>query len=113
MEYVDTGAEALARLQELIPMGCRVHTGSSTTLEQIGFAPWLRGLHHAGQVHYFREASRTIDDPELRIDNRRQALTADYLLGSLNALTLDSVGVCADASGTRISGYIFGPRILI
>jgi len=41
MEYVEKGADALARLRELVPLGTEVSTGSSTTLDQIGFTDWL------------------------------------------------------------------------
>src|ERR1700757_4715525 len=54
MEYMETGPQALARLQELIPLGSEVQTGSSTTLEQIGFVAWLKAHHEAGRLHYFR-----------------------------------------------------------
>src|SRR5262245_15056016 len=54
MEYYELGEQALARLKELVPLGIEVQTGSSTTLDQIGFTAWLTELHHAGHLRYFR-----------------------------------------------------------
>src|SRR4051794_17459940 len=65
MEYYETGAEALARLQELVPLGTEVQTGSSTTLDQIGFTSWLTELHEAGKLRYFRAEARHNSDPAI------------------------------------------------
>ena len=88
-------------------------TGSSTTLDQIGFTAWLKELHAQGKVGYFRAEVHTQGDAEVRNSNRRQATLAPYFLGSVNALTEDGMAVVADASGTRIGGYVFGARNVI
>jgi L-lactate utilization protein LutB len=108
MEYVDTGAEALARLQELVPVGSNVQTGSSTTLDQIGFTAWLNERHAQGKLRYFRAETQQVSDAAVRTENRRQATLAEYFLGSVNALTEDGIAVAADAAGTRVGGYVFG-----
>ncbi len=112
-EYHETGAEALARLKELVPLGTEVQTGSSTTLDQIGFTAWLRELHGDGKVRYFRAETQQHADPAARTANRRQALLAQYFLGSVNALTEDGVALVSDASGSRLGGYIFGAQNVI
>lgn len=112
-EYFATGAEALARLKELIPLGVEVQTGSSTTLDEIGFTRWLTGLHDEGKLRYFRaEAHHTAEAPA-RGENRRLATLAEYFLGSVNALTEDGIAVASDASGTRVGGYVYGARNVI
>ena len=108
MEYVETGAEALARLQELVPLGTEVQTGSSTTLDQIGFTAWLNELHAAGKLRYFRAETQGVNDAAARNENRRQATLAQYFVGSVNALTEDGIAVASDAAGTRVGGYVFG-----
>jgi len=113
MEFVNTGVQALARLRELVPLGTQVSTGSSTTLDQIGFTAWLNEQHAQGKLRYFRAETQGISNPLDRIENRRQATLAEYFLGSLNALTEDGVGVAADAAGTRVGGYVFGARYVI
>jgi hypothetical protein len=108
MEYVPTGAEALARLKELVPLGIKVMTGSSTTLDDIGFTTWLKELHDTQQVHYYRAEVHTMGDAKARASNRRIATLSEYFLGSVNALTEDGLAVVSDASGTRVGGYVYG-----
>src|SRR4051794_38373264 len=86
MEYYDTGAEALARLQELVPLGTEAQPGSSTPLDQMGFTGWPTELHEAGKLRYFRAEAQHNSAPAIRNENRRQALLAPYFLGSVNAL---------------------------
>jgi hypothetical protein len=113
MEYYETGTEALARLQGLVPLGIEVMTGSSTTLDQIGFTAWLTELHREGKLRYFRAEVHTQGDPTARASNRRIATLAPYFLGSVNALTADGIAVVSDASGTRLGGYIYGAKNVI
>jgi hypothetical protein len=113
MEYFETGAEALVRLKELVPLGTEVQTGSSTTLDQIGCTAWLTALHREGRLRYFRAETQQVSDEAVRTANRRQATLAEYFLGSVNALTEDGIAVAADAAGTRVGGYVFGARNVI
>lgn len=113
MEYVETGVEALARLKELVPLGVEVQTGSSTTLDQIGFTAWLTELHEQGKLRYFRAETQANTDTATRTANRRQATLAPYFLGSINALTVNGEAVVADQSGSRVGGYVFGAANVI
>jgi hypothetical protein len=113
MEYVATRAEALARLKEIVPLGTEVMTGSSTTLDQIGFTAWLKELHDTKQLRYFRAEVHTLGEAGARTSNRRIATLAQFFLGSVNALTEDGLAVCSDASGTRVGGYVFGAQKVV
>lgn len=113
MEYLPTGEAALARLKELVPLGAEVMTGSSTTLEQIGFVDWITALHHAGRLRYFRAEVHQNTDPEAREENRRQATLAEYFVGSVNALAMTGEAVAADHAGTRVGGYVYAARHVI
>jgi hypothetical protein len=113
MEYFENGAQALARLIELVPLGTEVQTGSSTTLDQIGFTAWLSARHKEGSLRYFRAEGLTNDDPGVRHENRRQGCLAEYFLGSVNALTESGIAVAADAAGTRVGGYVYPARRVI
>jgi len=112
-EYFETGGEALVRLQELVPLGVEVQTGSSTTLDQIGFTGWLKQLHSEGKLRYFRAETQQHADGAVRTSNRRQATLAQFFLGSVNALTEDGLAFVCDASGSRLGGYIFGAQQVI
>lgn len=103
-EYVADAAAARDYLLKRIPAGARVMTGGSTTLEQIGFVDALR----AGPYEYLRKAMAGIDDQAERIRVRRQASTADWLIGGINAITMAGEIVNVDGSGTRIAGYAYG-----
>lgn len=113
MEYHPTGREALARLQELVPLGTQVMTGSSTTLEQIGFIDWLTEHHRAGRLFYFRAEVQQEEDRAAREENRRQATLAEYFLGSVNALAMTGEAVVSDHAGTRVGGYVYAARNVI
>lgn len=113
LEYFDTGREALARLKELVPLGTEVMTGSSTTLEQIGFVDWITELHQQGKLRYFRAEVQANDDRSAREENRRQATLAEYFVGSVNALAMSGEAVAADHAGTRVGGYVYAARNVI
>jgi len=113
MEYLRSGEDALARLKELVPLGKEVQTGSSTTLDQIGFTQWLTELHRDGKLRYFRAEAHHTDAAAARNENRRQGTLAEYFLGSVNALTTAGEAIAADHSGTRLGGYIYAARNVI
>lgn len=98
------GRDALEQLLQRIPAGARVMNGGSHTLEQIGFLEALRG----GRYHWLRPGIAAIDDREERTRARRQATTADWLVGGVNAITLGGEIVNVDGSGNRLAGYAFG-----
>src|SRR5258706_4414404 len=103
------GRDALAQLLQRIPPGARVMNGGSATLEQIGFVEALRG----GRYEWLRPGIAAIEDREERIRVRRQATTADWLVGGVNAITLGGEIVNVDGSGNRLAGYAFGARRVI
>ncbi|HEY3117337.1 MAG TPA: LUD domain-containing protein [Chloroflexota bacterium] len=111
MEYLESGALAFARLRELVPLGSEVQTGSSTTLEQIGFIAWLKEHHSAGRLHYFR--ADVINNAAERTLNRRLGTLAEYFLGSVTALTVDGLAVVSDAAGSRLGGYVYSAARVI
>jgi L-lactate utilization protein LutB len=104
LTYAENGHEALRYLLERIPPGAKVMNGGSATLEQIGFLDALR----SGRYHWLRPAIVAVEEREERIRRRRQATTADWLVGGANAITLAGEIVNVDGSGNRLAGYAFG-----
>jgi len=104
MVYVRTAGDALAYLLEHIPPGARVMNGGSDTLERIGFLDVLG----SGRYGWLRPAITRIQDREERTRVRREATTADWLVGGVNALTVNGEIVNVDGSGNRLAGYAFG-----
>lgn len=102
---VDTPEEALEALQSHIPSGVSVMNGHSTTLEEIGFIEYLSEGDHDWES--LPDRIWSIDDDAERQAARRDAQTADYFLGGINAIAQTGELVAADRSGSRIGAYPF------
>ncbi|NHN41519.1 lactate utilization protein [Halorubellus sp. JP-L1] len=102
---VDTADEALDAVQSQIPAGASVMNGHSTTLEEIGFEDYLGSGDHDWES--LPDQVWSIDDDEERQAARRDAQTADYFLGGINAIASTGELVAADMSGSRIGAYPF------
>ncbi|WP_134668318.1 lactate utilization protein [Halorussus marinus] len=108
---VDTAEDALAELKSRIPEGASVMNGHSTTLEEIGFDDYLMDGDHDWQNLHAEVFD--IDDDAERAAARREAQTADYFLGGVNAVAQSGELVAADASGSRIGAYPFAAANLL
>ena len=102
---VDSADEALEAVEAQIPAGASVMNGHSTTLEEIGFDELLSGGDHEWES--LPDEIRSIDDNAERQAARREAQTADYFLGGINAIAETGELVAADLSGSRIGAYPF------
>ncbi|WP_058365194.1 lactate utilization protein [Haloparvum sedimenti] len=102
---VDSAADALETVQSRIPAGASVMNGHSTTLEEIGFTEYLSEGDHEWES--LPDRIWSIDDDAERQAARREAQTADYFLGSVNAIAETGELVAADRSGSRIGAYPF------
>ena len=95
--------EARKQVLQRIPRGASVMNGGSHTLEDIGLMEALREGYQ-----WLRPAIAATNDREERTRQRRQAVTADWLVGGVNAITLSGEIVNVDGSGNRLAGYAFG-----
>jgi L-lactate utilization protein LutB len=102
---VETAEDALETLQSLVPAGASVMNGHSTTLEEVGFVDYLDGGDHDWES--LPAEIRGIDDDARRQTARREAQTADYFLGGINAVAETGELVAADRSGSRVGAYPF------
>ena len=113
--YFPNRTEALEYMLGKIPPTATVGFGDSLTVQQIGLP---RALHGRGQklISPFWE-----NDPDTYVFPRtkearqatRDALSTDYFVAGINAITLDGKIVNTDAGGNRVAGIIFGPRRVI
>jgi len=101
----DSTEEALETIQSQIPAGASVMNGHSTTLEESGFADYLSESDH--EWERLADEIWSIDDDAKRQAARREAQTADYFLGGINAISQTGELVAADRSGSRIGAYPF------
>jgi LUD domain len=103
--------EALNRLKRAIPKGASVANGSSTTLNEIGFTDYLKSGNHGWKN--LHEDVLNEKDPVRQGDLRRKMTTADYFLGSVNAISKTGELVACDQSGSRTGAYLFAAKNLI
>lgn len=111
-EFVETGAEALARIKELIREGDSVMNGSSRTLEEIGFVEYLKGDKHGwNNLH-----KNILEERDLEIQKflRKQSVLSDFYLGSAHALAETGEIVIASNSGSQLPHLVFtSPNIIL
>lgn len=109
---VSDRAAVLAKVKELIPAGASVMNGSSRTLEETGFVEYLKdGEHGWNNLH---AAIVEEEDAARKADLRRQALFADYYLGSAHAITEEGEFIIASASGSQLPHLVStSPNIVL
>ncbi len=108
---VKNGCDALEYIIKFIPAGSSVMDGGSTTLKQIGFLNYLNNKSR-GWKNLHNDICNENDETK-RLDLRRYAVTADYFLGSVNAILVDGKLMLVDRSGTRVSAYAFAAKHVI
>lgn len=108
---VNTKAEALEIVKGLIPAQAPVMTGSSTTLQEIGFVDLLKSGNHSW--NNIKEAIATETDPIKQTQLRNDSVSADYFLGSVHAVTEEGELLVASASGSQIPSYAFTSQNVI
>lgn len=107
----DNRAEALEKVKSFIPKGASVMNGSSRTLEEIGFVDYLKsGDHGWRNVH---EEILAEKDPVRQARLRREAVLADYYLGSVHAIAETGELVIASNSGSQLPHIVFTSPNLI
>ena len=110
-ETVLSGAEALARIQKLIPKGASVMNGSSRTLEQICFIDYLKNTAHGwNNLH---EAILEEKDPAKQAALRKQSVLSDFYLGSVHAIAETGEVIIASNSGSQLPHIVFTSQNLI
>jgi L-lactate utilization protein LutC len=100
---VDSGAEAKAKILELIPEGAEVMTNTSKTLDEIGISS---AINESGKYDAIRPKLMALfGDPTKKREQRKIAAAPDYALGSVHAITETGDIVIASGSGSQIGQY--------
>lgn len=113
VEVVADRDEALEKVESLLPEGAEVMTGSSTTLQEIGF---IDSLEKNTKNWMNLSAVIWVENDEVKRNKlRRQATAADYFLASANAVTVDGQLIAVDLTGSRVTALPFaaGKVILV
>lgn len=113
--YAPGRSQALAQVLSMIPPGTSIGFGDSVTLHQIGLIEALekRGSHQIFNPFRHDGEDRPPETMRELVDIGMKALSTDFFLSGINALTLDGKIVNTDGSGNRISGFLFGPKKVI
>ena len=105
VEIVNTKEEALKRINKLIPSGKEVMTGSSTTLDQIGFTEQLKSGKHPW--NNLKESIMAEKDPVKQMEQRKRSVTSEYFLCSVHAVAQTGEILIASATGSQIPSDVF------
>lgn len=95
-------------LRTMIQPGQKVFRGGSVTLDQCGVAELLKN----GEYNFLDKWAPDLS-PEQRDNLQKEGISADVIVTGVNVITESGQLYCVDASGTRVSLMIFGPRKVI
>ena len=107
---VESSEAALAKLKELVPEGSEVFVNTSETLDTIGYSEYMHGNDRYVNLH---DQMLAQPDPAAQREFRRKTTTADYFVGSVQAIAETGEIVIASSSGSQIGAYSYGARRLI
>lgn len=107
--YAATSAQARDEILSMIPNGARVYRCGSMTVENMGLWEEMAKLPEIEIIDPYIAGITAEEGLELR----RKGMTADVMIASSNAITLDGKLVNLDGMGNRVAAMAFGPRKVI
>lgn len=102
---VETGDEARETVLGLIPDGAEVHSGKSKTLEDVGL---YAEIVESGRYDAIRPRMFAMDRATQGREIRKMVASADFMLGSVAAVTEGGALVAASATGSQLGPYAAG-----
>ena len=111
VEFVADKVAALAALKTYLPDGAEVMTGSSTTLDQIGFTDLLKSGNHPWKN--LKAGIVAEPDTTKQAELRRRSILSQYFIGSVHALTEAGQTITASGSGSQLPAYAFSSPNLV
>lgn len=110
-ELVESRAEALQKIKELLPQGTSVMNGSSRTLEEVGFVDYLKeGKHGWNNLH---QAILAEKEQVKQAMLRKRSVLSEYYLGSVHAVAETGEMLIASNSGSQLPHIAFTSQNLI
>ena len=107
--YAATAAQAKEEVLAMIPEGARVYRGGSMSTVELGLWPALTRLPGVEVIDPYLAGLSAAEG----MAARRRGLTADVMIASTNAITLDGRLVNLDGRGNRVAALMFGPEKVI
>ena len=96
----ENGEEAKKKVFELIPEGSEVMNNKSATLDTIGVS---KEIMESGKYVAIRKMITDMKDEMQRSEFRRKSSSADYDVGSVNAVTEDGQLVVVSNTGSQLA----------
>jgi hypothetical protein len=107
--YAATAALARDEILSMIPKGAVVYRCGSMTATSMGLWEEMAKLSGIEIIDPYMAGISSEEGLELR----RKGMTADVMIASSNAVTLDGKLVNLDGTGNRVAAMTFGPRKVI
>lgn len=107
--YAPTAEQAKKEILDMIPEGATVYRCGSMTATNMGLWEEIRKLHGVKLIDPYVSGL----DREESLKLRYEGLTADIMIASANAITLDGRLVNLDGMGNRVAAMAFGPKKVI
>lgn len=107
--YAATAAQARDEILSMIPKGAVVYRCGSMTATNMGLWEEMAKLSGIEIIDPYMAGISS----EEGLDLRRKGMTADIMIASSNAVTLDGKLVNLDGTGNRVAAMTFGPRKVI
>ena len=107
--YAPNAAQAKEEVLAMIPQGATVFRCGSMTATGMGLWEDIANLPEIKLIDPYQPELK----PEEGLELRRQGLTADVMVASSNAITLDGKLVNLDGMGNRVAAITFGPKKVI
>jgi len=106
--YVKTKEEAMKEIWKYITPNTRVGAGGSVTIRELGILDQLKAR---GNIVY--DVWNTPLPQEESLQIRKNQMTSDLFLSSVNAVTMNGELVNIDGMGNRVNATNFGPKQVI
>ena len=107
--YTATADQARDEIIEMISTGATVFRCGSMSAGGMGLWESIAALPEVNLIDPYRPEL----SPEEAMELRRRGLTADVMIASTNAITLDGRLVNLDGMGNRVAAMAFGPKKVI
>ena len=107
-EAINSGADAKARVFELIPSGAQVMTMSSTTLVELGLDVELNERYNS-----VKKQLSTMDRETQNLEMQQLGAAPEWAVGSVHSVTEKGEVLIASNSGSQIPAYAYGsPHVI-
>ncbi len=104
--YAPTAVQAKDDIAAMIPQGASVFRCGSMTAWYMGLWDAIAGIEGVEIIDPYAPDLT----PEAAMQLRYKGLTADFMIASCNAITLDGKLVNLDGMGNRVAAMTFGPK---